>query len=160
MSDKFKEYIQSLSPRGIVMLMIESLENPVTKIDMGTFGTVLKVNNRRVCYGCAATNVALRALELAGVGKASKLKFEIGNDSIELGVNAGVDQGFLNRFEWAINDLRQGNIRGYNWLARRNGFTTLKPWGTSLPALRDETYKQHLKFYRDYAMEQSDVRED
>lgn len=155
--NKFEEYVKSLFPRGVVMLMIESLENPVTKIDMDTFG-VVKGDKRRVCYGCAATNTMLRAAELSGLGKASKLKFNIGGSWDEQAAANGIDKRFLIDFESTINYLRMGDIKSYNLFAKRIGMVQLKPWPTPLPCLTTRNYKHNLKWYREYAMEQSNVK--
>ncbi len=104
---------------------------------MDTFGEVnIEKGNRRVCYGCAATNTALRALELSGMGKASTLKFEIDGAWGKLADAANVDLDFLFEFEMAINDLRAGDVKEYNRRARRRkvGLATLKPWPHRFPS--------------------------
>ena len=52
MINNFKEKVQAMSAKEIIMAMVEGLRNPVTKIHMGTYGKV----EGDVCYGCAATN--------------------------------------------------------------------------------------------------------
>lgn len=150
-----QEKINSLTPRGVVMLMIESLENPATKINMGSFG---HVGSNGDCFGCAATNALLRlaereiddkvvdALAMGGWRDFAKM---IGEKDVDL----------VECFELAINHLRCGNIRQYNLDAIQCGLPELPPWPTSLPYLDTKNYQNGLKFYRQYAEELSDVRE-
>jgi len=50
------EKIKSLTPKEVIMAMVEGLQNPKTKIKMSTYGYK---DGNNICYGCAATNCLL-----------------------------------------------------------------------------------------------------
>lgn len=68
----FKQKVQSMTAKEIIMAMVESLiPPPLIKVDMGTFGTteITKPATKflgwtlrkaeSICFGCAATNTII-----------------------------------------------------------------------------------------------------
>lgn len=47
-----EQKIRALSPKEFIMAMVNGLRNPLTQINMGSFGHV----EGTTCFGCAATN--------------------------------------------------------------------------------------------------------
>jgi len=142
------------------MAMVRGLQNPVTKIDMGTFGTVKNKGKEKVCFGCAATNT------LCEIGKfTTKDIFKIQNfngaDSFSNNIK---EKEFLKVFEDAIDDLRRGSgslygIGSYNRKASSCGFAKIKPKkNLDLPALEDNYTKEDLKPYIELAKYQREIK--
>lgn len=108
--------IKSMSAKEIILAMVEGLQNPVTRIDMNTFG--MKSDN--ICYGCAATNTILKLggldpeKEIIEDGLCWTRKYSVTWDM------------FLSKFEVAINYLRMGGILNYNDMAKNYGFAQIK----------------------------------
>ena len=124
----------------IVLAMVESLRNPVTEIDMYTFGEVRK----GVCYGCAATNTICRLGELVPLE-------ELGNeDGTRYDVNSW---SVIDRFEIAIERLRRGEVEWYSLMA--SGFFAECPTKyahTLLPCITNGYTEEELKAYEDFAI--------
>lgn len=146
----FKEKVQSMTAKEIIMNMVEGLKNPTVKIDMYTFG----VFRGGICYGCAATNAICRLLggfeenvhyikenEIADLVEVKWLSNE--RSSI-------LELSFLARFELAIDDLRFGWISHYNTIAKEEGFATIIHKG-NLPQLNTRDYLNHLGAYIELA---------
>ena len=118
--------IKSMTAKEIIMAMVDGLINPVTKIDMYTFG--LCYNG--ICYGCAATNAicSIGMLdpdeELQSTGRPKYRKYS----------------GLISGFEDAIDALRNGNIDRYNCLAQEYGFATIIE-STELPEIDNDNYQ-------------------
>lgn len=148
----FEEKVRSMSPRAIVMAMVEGLRNPKTVVDMADYGSTDRQGGKLVCYGCAATNTVLK---IAGVRKLGEWLDDCEDRALKL----KSDQRFLGYFESAINGLRNGSVFSYNSYAARIGIAQLAPWPTSLPRLTNDNYLHNLKWYEEFAMAQSDVRE-
>ena len=128
-----------MTAKEIVMSMVNGLRNPVTQINMDTYGEVVE----GVCFGCAATNA------LCYIGNYSTedlLKVDGSAILIE-------KKSIATRFEWAIDELRKGNIGGYNYHAVEGGFAKISlPDGVDeddlmLPHLYDDYTEAELECY-------------
>lgn len=131
--------ICSMTAKEIILAMVEGLKNPVTEIDMNTFG---KKNERGVCYGCAATNAICK----------------IGNldPNIELRgwlPKYSANGGIIAAFEGAIDSLRTGDVDDYNDLAKAYGFAIIEQGYMYLPVLTDGNFNDPfvLQHYIDLA---------
>lgn len=123
----------------MVMLVVEVMENPLIKIEMDSFGTV--VNG--VCVGCIATNVICKI--------AGKVFDETNIYSREERAEfIGVDGWFLRWFEVAIDLLRSGMIHHYNAYASENEFVKLKA-GEVLPAIRNKYGEEEIRAFKNFA---------
>lgn len=141
--------IKSMTAKEIILSMVESLKDPVTKIDMGTFGII----EYGVCYGCAATNLICRLGGFKPVEELvefkSRPRYRSGSDIIAA-------------FEDCIDDLRNGDINQYNTVAEAFGFATIsKPSNLKLPYIDNDNYqdKKVLQAYIDLAnAQESEVK--
>ena len=144
MEKNFEETVKAMSAKEIIMSMVEGLQNPKVKVDMNTFGIV----SQGVCYGCAATNTVCKISnkifdEVNIWGHNNRAEF-IETNSI-----------FLDYFEEAINELRQGEIYAYNFFAKQGGFALIKrPSFKNLPFLFSHYSHKELQEYIDLANEQ------
>lgn len=142
---KFKETVQSMPAKEILMAMVEGLKEPSCRISMGTYGD----NIDGICYGCAATNTTAR---IAGI--------DLTPDNINQHKRGKEleDVEFVNRFEDAIDSLRSGFIGIYNAVARTNGFAQIKDDKRfyDMPVLNDNDYYLHLDKYIELANFQED----
>ena len=140
MINNFKEKVQAMSAKEIIMAMVEGLRNPVTKINMGTYGEV----DDGVCYGCAATNAICK------IGKISLdefLKIDPCNSMQGFTKNLD-DRKFIDYFENAINYLRRNYIREYNAYADIIGIAKIVITdGHILPYLDDGYTEEDLQKY-------------
>lgn len=99
--------IKSMSAKEIILAMVDGLMNPVTKIDMYTFGWY----EDGICYGCAATNAICRIgmldpeVELLSISGPKYRKYS----------------DLISGFEDAVDCLRNGYIKRYNSLAQKYG---------------------------------------
>jgi hypothetical protein len=143
MINNFKETVQAMSAKEIIMAMVDGLKDPVTKIDMYTYGEV----KNGICYGCAATNVICK------IGEISEEEFlEVEPDTSMLAFGrSSEDRGFLDRFEEAINSLRKGNIDSYNLRAKGIGIATIKYGIQELPRLENDYTGWELMKYVELA---------
>jgi hypothetical protein len=133
----FKEKVQGMTANEIVAVMIEGLRNPITNIDMDTYG---KVDNNNICYGCAATNTICKIANVS-ISKFIEIfnketRFSFGEENVI----------FLSHFESAINQLRQGDIRKYNYYAKMMGIAEMKEI-KRLPYLSDDYTEEQLNIY-------------
>lgn len=132
----FKEKVQAMTAKEIIMAMVNGLQNPATDVvAMGTYGEV----NDYICYGCAATNTICN---IAGVTNLKPIfdchtYMSFGSRNVT----------FLYIFERAINYLRCGDIGGYNAYARVTGIAIIKWDGDKLPCLDNESYLENLDAY-------------
>ena len=101
---KVEDYVKTLTPKQVVELMIDAIENPVVTLDFDTFGTFDGYN----CMACAATNMAMRLC-----------KIEVSDDPVKTNFFENVsgrsdlfklEWPFLDLFESAIDHLRCGRI--------------------------------------------------
>lgn len=138
--EQLEEKILSMSFKEILLAMIDSIENPVTELDMTTFG-FKKLDK---CYGCAATNTICK------IGNLNPLEelypYRYGKNKYS------ACSSIISNFEKAIDFLRQGAIDMYNVHAYRGGFAVCDYHFCELPIL-DEEYliPIRLKEYKKFA---------
>ena len=133
----FKEKVQSMTAKEIIMAMVEGLQNPSIKVDMDTFGSV----KGGICFGCAATNT---------VCKISGKVFDGYNiwDVIDRGILINSNPDFLDSFESAIDALRHGGTTDvYNSYAKDVGFATIEYNSDKLPHLTNSYTTANLQEY-------------
>ena len=143
MTDTFKEKVQSMTGREIVLAMVEGLENPAVEVDMDTFGD--DINGK--CFGCAATNTICKIS-----GKTFDAPSIIGTNSRADFITTG--RQFLSDFEDAIDELRLGKVDQYNRFAFTCGIAQLDVPDYDLPILDTDNYLEGLPAYRKFAEEQ------
>ena len=138
----FKEKVQAMSAKEIIMAMVEGLRNPVTKIRMNTYGGV----RNDICYGCAATNTICKIANLDVDYLISKRP--IGTMTFIFSDHEKYDEQaeFIDEFENAINYLRSGEIEEYNYLAEKIQIGLINPI-VFLPELTDEYTEEELLEY-------------
>lgn len=148
----FKEKVQSMTAKEIIMAMVDSLiPPPLIKIQMSTFGGVAKekyglfnLRKRKICVGCAATNTICRI---------SGITFNIENITTRdrRSIALETDCTFLFNFEAAIDYLRQGEIDGYNSMARAGEFAQINSRDIQLWPLENNYTREHLDAYIELA---------
>jgi hypothetical protein len=139
---KFEQKARALKPSEIIFTMIDGLENPVTEINMSTFGAV----NNGICFGCAATNTICKIGEydLKDLSSFDKTFYYKDINSKE--------NLFLDSFESAINTLRQGDINHSNKYFNNIGLSEIETnENIKLPVLYTDNYLQNLEPYRQLA---------
>lgn len=137
--------IKSMSAKEIILAMVDSLQNPVTEINMDSFGHL----EGEICYGCAATNTICK---LGGLDPV--IEFQKAGP---LSVNRlYTENRFIDRFEPAIDYLRQGDIYWYNVCAREYGFSEIAINNQYLEEITNFNYqaKEVLQGYIDLANSQ------
>jgi hypothetical protein len=135
MKKDFKEIVQAMSAKEIIMAMVNGLKKPYTIIDMSTFGSE---NFFGDCYGCAATNAIC---EIYGT-----IPGEMKCGFSESGISS--DILFVSRFEFAIDHLRLGDVISYNRIARLAGFAEIsEQCRLRLPALGNDYTEADLLPY-------------
>jgi|TARA_R110000868_G_scaffold74337_13_gene215017 hypothetical protein len=156
----FKEQVQKLSAKEIVMSMVNGLRNPAVKVRMETYGDSLPIKSlfglvtKEVCIGCAATNTICNLTKVKFTPKSIKnrsytIEEHLGNGKIYEDLDGACI--FLAEFETAIDFLRQGSINSYNDIASSNGFAKIK-WGSKeLPYLGNDDFKMFLGAYEKLA---------
>ncbi len=143
--------IKSMTAKEIIMAMVDGLKNPMTVIDMGTFGEVYEEDG--VCYGCAATNAICN---IQGTSK-QKIKNEIKNELMH-GYHYTVRKTkrdlctvdnirFITDFEYGIDYLRSGDISAYNHYSHKAGFAKISSKGIDLPPLYTDFTTKQLEQY-------------
>lgn len=147
-SHSIVEWAKGKTFADVLEVMIEGLKNPVTKIDMSTFGK----KEDGLCYGCAATNAVCQIIGVSD-DKLNKLEDNFLADII-------TDyRGFtvVYTFEAAVDALRKGNLLEYNSriVCRYSGtsLSHLKYKGDMnvfLPSLETDTYTQNLYEYEEF----------
>lgn len=126
--DQLAKKIQSMSAKEIILAMVDSLQNPVTIVDMDTYGKI----RDEVCYGCAATNTICK---LGGFDPKAQLPF------YEITVPAySRNNKAISGFESAINYLRAGYVDLYNVEANHHEFAEIKDF-EPLPEIYNDNYK-------------------
>jgi len=140
----FEDKVRAMKMSDIVFIMIESLKNPVTKINMGTFGISVVDGT---CYGCAATNTICY---IAGV------TFNPKNINVveQRAKFINVDPEFLKSFERTIDALRCGDLYSYNYFAEILKIAVIPDHfiKTDLPTLSTSNYTNRLKDYEYFAV--------
>lgn len=151
MEDKnFKEKLKSMTAKDLILLMVESLLEPLTdSVDMNYFGGYISnpTDSGGVkCFGCAATNTLL------AICKSDLVKEDRCVEGRSYAARIiGVHETYLYEFEKAMDLLRQGDIIGYN-LER----TAEMPYIESIldlhvPPLNSNYGPSDLQFYVDLA---------
>lgn len=158
-----------MTAKEIIMAMVEGLQNPITEIDMFTFGNYN--NNKKICYGCAATNTILKICNINSENLHKNLQKQICkpyNDSIIryddsiiryrtslynlLKINNSDNKLYVKYFEVAINYLRQGLLTDYNHIARHINMSEIEPnLKIKLPKLEDNYTQKDLDKYIELA---------
>lgn len=140
MTKSFKETVQAMSGKEIVMAMVNGLLHGYYTINMGTFGNT----EDGICFGCAATHCVT---EISGV------KFD--PETIYYRVDRckvlDIDYAFLDSFENAIDSLRKGYFHDYNDWAKSINISLLPRPVESLPFLYTDSWKDNIQAYIDYA---------
>lgn len=135
-----KQKIQSMSAHDIIMAMVEGLENPVTEINMATYGDIVD----DICYGCAATNAICKIGNFEAKPFIIARKYAVRKPT----------ESFISIFEHAIDKLRRGDIGDYNMLAKEGGFATIDRRVNNLPLLDNYYTKKDLEKYKLLAKKQ------
>ena len=148
------EILNNLDSSDIINIMIEGLKNPLTEIDMSTFG----IKDDKICYGCAATNTLLKIYKIKNPLNYLPRYYEnknfinyLSKDSTELKI--------LSSFERAINSLRKGDINTYNYrisrildiMDKKNESLYIKNTDFNLPYLENNFTEKELKKYQELA---------
>lgn len=128
-----------MTGKEILGAMIAGLQREWVKVDMSTFGDVYE----GVCYGCAATNAIC---EIKGKTLTAK---ELLNNK-EKRTWGDRDYMFMNKFEYAIDKLRTGNLQAYNTEAIDLHIGQLPYPEEPLPALTQNVWKKALPAYIDF----------
>ena len=118
----FDEHIASKTFIEIMELVLDACKNPVTKLNLNTFGRGYNIPLKS-CYACAATNLMLKeckvnpekVVSIFALSDRTKLAF--GND-VEWGSNQHMYYDF---FEEAIDQLRHGFLTAYILNVTENG---------------------------------------
>lgn len=92
--------IKSMNVKNIIIVMVESLRKPQTKIDMGTWGEKYE---DCFCYGCAATNTICK---IGGLKPMQVLK-EQQADRYGFGYIDINDEHYIWHFEIVVDLIRQ-----------------------------------------------------
>lgn len=135
----FKEKVQSMTGKEIVMSMVNGLHKSWVEIDMNSYG---RISSDGVCCGCAATNTICEILNRVP-------DFNRRWESIDPN-----NRAFVQQFEDAIDSLRQGDLDSYNTIAKNWNFAQLPDLGDiqyPLPMLHRFSYIRNLVHYEKYA---------
>lgn len=131
------EKIKSMTAKEHIMNMVEGLRNPMTVINMDTFG---EKNEAGVCFGCAATNSICRLIgntdDLFPEWKTGEWKYKENIAPI------------LSGYEDCIDYLRRGDVDEYNATASYIGIATIEEVeGIYLPELTNDYTEEELLPY-------------
>lgn len=148
----FKLTVQAMSAKEIILTMIKGLEHPKVKVDMSTFGIVRKAPGilgffgKKICFGCAATNMVCTIIKRPYTVKEMK-----SSEAKMLILNTGSD--FIQGFESAIDELRKGRVSQYNYMGSQHGMPFIPETALSvdLPVLTNEYTVADLKKYINFA---------
>lgn len=142
----FKEKVQSMTASEIIMAMVEGLRDPHVEIDMSTFG----MTREGVCYGCAATNTICKLQDV----RPYNVSLHTWRDKMIAYDISVAETWFTKRFEFAIDNLRKGHIRSYNYLAREIDIATIdltkdemEDLENELPELDNDYTEEQLQQY-------------
>lgn len=133
----FEKKVKSMTANEIVAVMVEGLRNPVTRIKMESYGDIYEDG---FCYGCAATNAICK------IANVTTEEFTEGFDEETCLSFGDKNSDFLSVFESAINQLRQGDIDGYNvwaWMANIAQMKEIE----GLPELGNNYTEEQLQEY-------------
>lgn len=137
--EQLEERIKSMTAKEIVLAMLDGITDPVTEIDMNSYGH----KRNGICYGCAATNMICKVGELN--------PFEELLEDVQRPHYRYLSD-HVSEFESAIDCLRLGDVAGYNFIAEAEGFALL-PEYVYLPEIGNDNYKnpEVLKEWYDFA---------
>lgn len=136
MYQELEQKIKSMSAKQIILAMVDSLQNPVMRVDMNEYGR--KVSG--ICYGCAAANTICK------LGNLDPKKEFVSVDERRECVNRNyeIESDFVSSFESAINFLRSNHIPAYNRRAKASGFAEIvEKKLLDLPAITNYNYKEN-----------------
>ena len=149
----FEETVRAMTIDQLIMAMVIGLRHPKVRLDMGTFGKVIKkeyffgLYTQKVCYGCAATNTICQIADVTFTPE--NIKYLTTKSEA---VNA--TPTFLSYFEQSIEELRRGNLDLYNFYAQSIGIALIpgavvKKYSgiNSLPHLNTEYTNDELQEY-------------
>lgn len=151
----FKEIVQAMTAKEIIMAMVEGLKNPALKIDMDQY---VGIEESGVCVGCAAANTIARLS-----GKRFTVEDVLNVESEDhvmlsnrvwggvLGMHTYREHAWLMRFERAIDALRSGDIESYNDCARILGIALIQDTGPRLRMMCTDNYAEYLGDYEKLA---------
>jgi hypothetical protein len=145
----FEKKVRSMTPKEIIMSMVEGLRNPVTEINMYSFG---RFNSNGVCYGCAATNTICRIGGYTAQDLVNCKELSIMEPFVDRAQLTHSSWGFIGIFEFKIDRLRNGDLEGYNIYLDTQPI--LNPNQLELPILNDDYLEQDLKVYEQLANDQ------
>lgn len=143
----FDEKVRGMTPKEIVMSMVNGLRKRHVCVNMHFFGGFAC----GVCIGCAATNTLCEigqvVFDLDSIGDTdARAKFINGS------------RYFVDIFENAINDLRMGDVRACNDWLTRIGLSLLKDTAELnleiLPCLNNDFTEEELERYIQFANSQ------
>jgi hypothetical protein len=141
MKTTFEEKVRSMKNFEIIRAMTAGLRRRWVRLDMRTFGQFRK----GVCYGCAATNAIC---EIEGRRITLRHAYAFDTTYLDIAKFTKADEIFVTRFEIALDDLRQGEIVGYNDYAKFVGFATIPvSLAGKLPLLDDDYTEEQLAKY-------------
>jgi hypothetical protein len=150
---ELEKKVKTMSAHDIIMAMVEGLRSPRTRIDMHSFGYIMRGG---VCYGCAATNAILHIMEAKEYEVADHIRDRVPIDYLAF-IMCKVDS-FLNTFELAIDLLRCGCVAQYNQYAADFGIAQITPMpGQKLPWLYNDYTEDQLQEYEKLAKYQLTV---
>ena len=134
--------IKSLTPKQVIMAMVEGLKNPKTEINMYTYGKVVD----GVCFGCAATNAIC---QIFAIEDPVPYISDGGNHGFStVATRLSEDSSTVNTFESAINALRLGCIADTNHYLIELGMATIDESPLiELPSLFDDYKLEDLGPY-------------
>ena len=140
----FESKTKALTAKEIILSMCDGLENAPHRVEMNTFGKV----KYGVCFGCAATATICRI----GGYTQRDLLLSSGRFSGTIDRKKLTGGDLVHKFEDAIEELRTGDVEGYNWYARAWGFAQIHlPEGFELPYLYTHNWREGLPKYRELA---------
>lgn len=125
MEKSFKEIVQSMTAKEIIMAMVEALKDPYYKIDMNTYGQAREIDSegdtKLICFGCAATNTISKISGIIFTPDTINWEervFAVTGKSAQNKNYTYTEEGnFLDKFESAIDRLRSFEIDEYNKFA-------------------------------------------
>lgn len=136
---EFENKVKSMTAHDIIMAMVDGLRQPRTKIDMDDFGCV----EDGICYGCAATNTILHIMN----ANEEEAMYHILRRKYDASMPPALD-----KFEIAIDHLREGEVDLYNRYAKDCGIAQITPMpGQELPYLDDDYTEDQLQQYEKLA---------
>lgn len=139
----FKEKVQSMTAKEIIMAMVEGLQNPIIKIN-----DISEYVLDGICFGCIVTNtickISGKTFDKESLrNRSEKCKF------------IGTDDAFLEYLETSINELSKGHIGDCNYYGNQIGIATITNSDISLPYLDEDYSTEDLQAYIKLANMQS-----